>query len=118
MVKIRVEDVESSKFVYVNLIFSKVKVFLLFMFKYVVLFEKVVFLGKIKENFVGVIDNFFVRNWIRRGYMEFFKIVMNYVEEFDLGKDVEVYNRMLDVFFRGRFDNRILFDVIWVKKYF
>lgn len=47
--------------------------------------------------------------------MEFFKVVMYYMEEFGFVKDVEIYNRMLDVFFRGCFENRILFDVIWVK---
>lgn len=93
----------------------KVKIFEVVVFKYVYVFDRVVFFGKIKENFYGVIDNFFVKDKIRRGYMEFFKVVMYYMEEFGFVKDVEIYNRMLDVFFRGCFENRILFDVIWVK---
>lgn len=117
LAKIRAEDAESSKLVHVNLTPSKVKVSPLSMSKHVVSFEKAASLGKTKENFVGVIDNFLARNRTRRGHMEFLKTAMNYVEEFDLGKDVEVYNRMLDVFPRGRFDNRTLFDAIWAKKH-
>ena len=117
LAKIRAEDAQTSKLVHLNLKPSKVKVSPAAMSKYVVSFEKAASLGKTKENFLGEIDNFLVKDRTRRGHMEFLKTAMHYMEEFDLVKDVETYNRMLDVFPRGRFDNRTLFDAIWAKKH-
>lgn len=116
-VKIRVEDVVRNKVIYLKVKLSEVKVVKVVFLKYVILFERVVFFKKFKESFFGVIDIFFLKDCIRRGYMEFLKIVMVYMEEFGVEKDVEVYNRLLDVFLWGWYDNRIFFDVIWVKKY-
>ena len=85
--------------------------------KFVSSFEKAVSLGKTKDNFCGVIDAFIASDRTRRGHMEFLKTALKYMEDFGVTKDVEAYNKMLNVFPRGRYQNKTLFDAIWAKKH-
>ncbi|KAL9956537.1 hypothetical protein ACROYT_G038025 [Oculina patagonica] len=117
LAKIRAEDAASTKLVHLRINPGEVKISKAVVSKYVHSFERAVSFGKTKENFIGVIDNFLVKDRTRRGHMEFLKAAMHYVEEFGLVKDVETYNKMLDVFPRGRFENRTLFDAIWAKQH-
>lgn len=116
LAKIRAEDAAKGKLVVVRIDPGKLKISKAVVSKHVHSFERAASFGKTKENFIGVIDNFLAKDRYRRGHMEFLKAAMHYMEEFDLVKDVETYNRMLDVFPRERFKNRTLFDAIWAKQ--
>lgn len=116
LAKIRAEDAASTKLVHLK-INPKVKISETVVSKHVHAFERAASFGKTKESFHGVIDSFLAKDKTRRGHMEFLKAAMHYMEEFGLVKDVETYNRMLDVFPRGRFENRTLFDAIWAKEH-
>ena len=70
-----------------------------------------------KGSFCEVLEKFKARDRTRRGHMEFLKTALNYMDVFGLEKDLEVYNRLLDVFPRGRFENKTLFDAIWAKQH-
>lgn len=117
LAKIRAEDAASSKLIHLKINPGEVKISKAVVSKYVHSFERAASFGKTKESFLGVIDNFLANDRTRRGHMEFLKAAMHYMEEFDLVKDVEAYNKMLDVFPRGRFENRTLFDAIWAKQH-
>ena len=84
---------------------------------YAVAFEKALIRGIAKENFYEVVETFIAKDRTRRGHMEFLKTSMEYMERFDLGKDLTAYNKLLDVFPRGRFMNQTLFDAIWAKQH-
>ena len=116
LARIRAEDAANSKLVHLK-VNPKVKISEAVVSKHVHAFDRAASFGKTKENFHGVIDNFLAKDKTRRGHMEFLKAAMHYMEEFGLVKDVETYNRMLDVFPRGRFENRTLFDAIWAKQH-
>lgn len=116
LAKIRAEDAANSKLVHLK-VNPKVKISEAVVSKHVHAFDRAASFGKTKENFHGVIENFLAKDKTRRGHMEFLKAAMHYMEEFGLVKDVETYNRMLDVFPRGRFENRTLFDAIWAKQH-
>jgi len=116
LAKIRAEDAASTKLVHLK-VNPKVKISETVVSKHVHAFERAASFGRTKENFHGVIDSFLAKDKTRRGHMEFLKGAMHYMEEFGLVKDVETYNRMLDVFPRGRFENRTLFDAIWAKQH-
>lgn len=115
LAKIRAEDAASNKLINLFIKRDEIKVSTAVVSKYVKAFERAASFGKSKENFFGVIENFISKDRHRRGHMEFLKAAMNYMEEFDLVKDVETYNKMLNVFPRNRFENRSLFDAIWAK---
>jgi len=67
------------------------------------------------EGFVNAVEIFKNKNKNRQGHIEFIATGMKFIEAYGLEKNVEVYNAILDVFPRNRFDNRSLFDAIWPK---
>ena len=85
--------------------------------RYAATFEKAVALEATKENFYDVVDTFAAKDRTRRGHMEFLKTATEYMEQFNVEKDLTAYNKLLDVFPRGRFKNRTLFDAIWAKQH-
>ena len=117
LAKIRAEDKARNKIIHMKVKPSEVKAVTAALSTHVASFERAASLEKSKESFYGVIDTFLAKDRTRRGHMEFLKTAMNYMEEFGLEKDVEAYNRLLNVFPRGRYDNRTLFDAIWAKKH-
>lgn len=117
LAKIRAEDAARNKIIHMKVKPSEVKTVKAALSKHVATFERAASLEKSKESFFSVIDTFLAKDRTRRGHMEFLKTAMTYMEEFGVEKDVEAYNRMLDVFPRGRYDNRTLFDAIWAKKH-
>jgi len=117
LAKIRAEDAARNKIIHMKVKPSEVKAVKAALSKHVATFERAATLEKSKESFFSVIDTFLAKDRTRRGHMEFLKTAMTYMEEFGVEKDVEAYNRMLDVFPRGRYDNRTLFDAIWAKKH-
>ena len=117
LAKIRAEDAARNKIIHMKVKPSEVKAVKAALSKHVASFERAASLEKSQESFFDVIDTFLAKDRTRRGHMEFLKTAMTYMEEFGLEKDVEAYNRLLDVFPRGRFDNKTLFDAIWAKKH-
>ena len=121
LAKIRAEDAARNKIIHMHIYMkvkpSEVKAVKAVLSKHVASFERAASLENSKENFFSVIDAFLAKDRTRRGHMEFVKTAMAYMEEFGVEKDVEAYNRLLDVFPRGRYDNRTLFDAIWAKKH-
>lgn len=117
LAKIRAEDAARNKIIHLKVRPSEVKAAKTALSKHVASFERAASIKKSKESFFGVIDGFISRDRSRRGHMEFLKTAMVYMEEFGVEKNVEAYNRLLDIFPRGRYDNRTLFDAIWAKKH-
>lgn len=117
LAKVRAEDAARNKVIHLKVKPSEVKAVKAALSKHATSFERAASLKKSKESFFGVIDTFLSKDRTRRGHMEFLKTAMAYMEEFGVEKDVEAYNRLLDVFPRGRYDNRTLFDAIWAKKH-
>ena len=117
LAKIRAEDAARNKIIHMKVKPSEVKAVKAALSKHVASFERAASIKKSKDSFFDVIDNFLAKDRTRRGHMEFLKTAMAYMEEFGLEKDVEAYNRLLDVFPRGRYVNRTLFDAIWAKKH-
>lgn len=84
---------------------------------YAGMFELALQKGKSSDNFISVLTNFNKTNRPRRGHMELIRVSLDFMDNFDLEGDLEAYNAILDVFPRGRFQNRTLFDAIWPKKH-
>jgi len=70
-----------------------------------------------REGFFKAVDIYVDRNKRRHGHMEFIVTAMKFIEPYGLAKDLEVYNKLLDVFPRDKFVNRTLFDAIWPKQH-
>ena len=68
-----------------------------------------------KEQFALALDEFVVREKYRKGHVQFIRIAMQRMDEFGLQKDLETYNRIIDVFPRGRFAPRRMLDAIWPR---
>lgn len=117
LAKIRAEDAARNKIIHMKVKPSEVKSVKAALSKHVSSFERAASIEKSKESFFDIIDDFLAKDRTRRGHMEFLKTAVVYMEEFGLEKDVEAYNRLLDVFPRGRYNNRTLFDAIWAKKH-
>lgn len=80
-------------------------------------FERALQEAKTRQNFISVLENFNKNNKTRKGHMELIRVAMDFVDKFELEGDLETYNEILNVFPRGRFENRTLFDAIWPKKH-
>ena len=117
LAKIRAEDAARNKIIHMKVKPSEVKSVKAALSKHVASFERAASIEKSKESFFDIIDDFLAKDRTRRGHMEFLKTAVVYMEEFGIEKDVEAYNRLLDVFPRGRYNNRTLFDAIWAKKH-
>ncbi|KAK3717304.1 hypothetical protein QZH41_002309 [Actinostola sp. cb2023] len=81
------------------------------------MFELALQQGKSRENFINVLETFNRNNRPRRGHMDLLRVSMDFMDKFALEGDLEAYNALINVFPRGRFENRTLFDAIWPKKH-
>lgn len=68
-----------------------------------------------KEQFAMALNEFVVREKYRKGHVQFIRIAMQRMDEFGLQKDLETYNRIIDVFPRGRFAPTRMLDAIWPR---
>lgn len=68
-----------------------------------------------KDGFVKAVDVYIGKNRTRRGHIDFISTAMKFIEPYKLDNDIEVYNKLLDVFPKDKFNNRTLFDAIWPK---
>lgn len=67
------------------------------------------------EGFIKAVDIYISKNKRRHGHMEFIATAMKFIEPYNLEKDIEVYNKLIDVFPRDKFVNRTFFDAVWPK---
>lgn len=68
-----------------------------------------------QEQFVIALEEFIRREKYRKGHVAFIRIAMQRMEEFKLEKDLVTYNRLIDVFPRGRFAPRRMIDAFWPR---
>ncbi|XP_043280952.1 evolutionarily conserved signaling intermediate in Toll pathway, mitochondrial [Venturia canescens] len=58
---------------------------------------------KEKESFLDVLHTYESREPARKGHVEFIKVAMNYMDEFGVSEDLEIYKRLIDIMPKGRF---------------
>lgn len=68
-----------------------------------------------REQFALVLKEFVAREKYRRGHVAFINMAMKRMEEFGLEKDLLTYNRLLDIFPKGRFHPKRLLDAFWPR---
>jgi signaling intermediate in Toll pathway protein len=68
-----------------------------------------------REQFNLVLNEFLSREKYRRGHVTFINMALERMEEFELQKDLVSYNRLLDVFPKGRYRPKRLLDAIWPR---
>ena len=67
------------------------------------------------DQFALALNEFLVREKYRRGHVAFIRIAMQRMDEFGLEKDLVTYNRILDIFPRGRFAPKSMIDAFWPR---
>ena len=68
-----------------------------------------------QEQFAMALNEFVRREKYRKGHVAFIRVAMQRMEEFNLEKNLESYNRLIDVFPRGRFAPRRMIDAFWPR---
>lgn len=68
-----------------------------------------------REQFSLVLKEFMVREKYRKGHVNFIKMAIHRMDEFGLEKDVVTYNRILDMYPKGRFAPRRMLDAFWPR---
>lgn len=68
-----------------------------------------------REQFALVLKEFMAREKYRKGHVSFIKLALHRMDEFGLEKDLLTYNRLLDIFPKGRFVARRMLDAIWPR---
>lgn len=68
-----------------------------------------------REQFGLVLKEFMSREKYRKGHVMFINMALERMEEFSLEKDLLTYNRLLDVFPKGRYHPKRLLDALWPR---
>ena len=68
-----------------------------------------------RATFQAATATFLARDKHRRGHMGYVRGSLDYLDATGLANDLALYNTILDVFPRDRFQNRTLMDAIWPK---
>ena len=68
-----------------------------------------------QEQFALVLKEFMAREKYRRGHVHFIRLALHRMNEFGLEKDLLTYNRMLDIFPKGKFIARRMLDALWPR---
>ena len=69
----------------------------------------------LKQQFASALLEFKRREKFLRGHVNFISLALRRMDEFGLQKDVLTYNRLLDLFPKGRFKPKRLLDVVWPR---
>lgn len=78
-------------------------------------FEQALQTDRSKKGFVNVVHRFRMKDKQCRGHLSFLYASMKYIDKFDLAKDLDVYNELLEVLPKYKLINRTLFDALWPK---
>ncbi len=68
-----------------------------------------------REQFALVLKEFMSREKYRKGHVNFIKLAVQRMDEFKLEKDLLTYNRILDIFPKGRFVPKRMLDAFWPR---
>ena len=68
-----------------------------------------------REQFGLVLKEFMSREKYRRGHVSFINMALERMPEFQLEQDLLTYNRLLDVFPKGRYKPKRLLDALWPR---
>ena len=68
-----------------------------------------------REQFALVLKEFMSREKYRKGHVSFINMALTRMEEFELERDLLTYNRILDVFPKGRYKPKRLLDALWPR---
>ena len=68
-----------------------------------------------REQFALVLKEFMSREKYRRNHVSFINMALERLPEFDLERDLLTYNRLLDVFPKGRYKPKRLLDALWPR---
>ena len=68
-----------------------------------------------REQFELALKQFMEREKYRRGHVAFIALALERMREFGLEKDLLTYNRLLDLFPKGRFVPRRMLDALWPR---
>ena len=69
-----------------------------------------------QDQFNVALQEFLVRDKHRRTHLKFINAALERVEDFGLQKNIQIYKDILDLFPKGRFVNRTLFDALWPRR--
>ena len=69
-----------------------------------------------EDQFKMALKEFVVKDKHRRTHLKFINTALERVDEFGLQKNMQIYKDMLDLFPKGRFVNRTLFDALWPRR--
>lgn len=70
---------------------------------------------KKSEQFALALNEFTTREKYRKGHVPFIRIAMQRMDEFELEKDLATYNRILEIFPKGKFKPRKWIDALWPR---
>lgn len=79
------------------------------------IFETVAMDSLNEEGFRKAIEEFQKRDLKRLKLIDFISTAMAYMEPFGVSKNVDIYNKLLDIFPKGRYHNRNVFDTLWTR---
>lgn len=68
-----------------------------------------------KEQIFLAVDTFKKKEKYRKGHVEFVNLAIKRMEEYQLQKDVNVYNQIISIFPKGRFAPKRMLDSIWPR---
>lgn len=68
-----------------------------------------------QDQFALALNDFIKREKYRKGHVAFIRIAMQRMDEFDLENDLITYNRIIDIFPRGRFAPKRMLDALWAR---
>ena len=68
-----------------------------------------------RESFAIALKEFMAREKYRRGHVNFLKLALHRMDEFGLQRNLLTYNRLFDIFPKGRFVARRMLDAFWPR---
>ena len=68
-----------------------------------------------REQFSFAVDSFLARERYRKGHVGFIRVALQRMDEFGLENDLSTYNKLLQVFPKGRFKPRRMIDALWPR---
>ena len=79
------------------------------------IFENLAVSSPNEQGFREAIETFKKRDVKRLRVMDFISTAVTYMEPFGVAKNVDSYNHLLDLFPRGRYHYRTVFDTLWTR---
>lgn len=70
---------------------------------------------KKSEQFALALNEFTTREKYRKGHVPFIRVAMQRMEEFELEKDLVTYNKILEIFPKGKYKPRKWIDAVWPR---